>query len=751
MDAGTIPKICPFCGKQYRDPKLLPCFHILCRQCVSDLFVINIEQVKCPVEMCRRDILLENKDPDTLPDALPVYYRRDVESLKSKISKGETRCTLCWHSRQVSVEAVALCKSCNSICASCVSVHEREIQYHEVVSFLELSQTDTDHIHHDILRRQRSSSFTQQRIRCKDHKKEFAHLYCIDCSSFVCQTCISDKHGNHTCMAPESAAAECKRNLVEKMPNVRLVHKRLAGGLHDVQQTVISVEDQKTLLTSSIEHTFSRLTNILVRRKQDLVLKLSQISDEKLKNLQLQKIELEKISGEFMRLEHYIESTFEMSTDVELLRSFNFIQERSHEILQHGSRLEVQPVEAANMAIKNTGESQLRDLCQKNVSVILEQASPSSCSAEGNGLKRAETEKHAYFSVNVVDKNLKPCSSLQNVLVKLKCVDNDFVSLADIMMNSTRKYEVSYCPQFRGEHRVFIEVNGQSIPGSPYLVNVVKHPLKLGQSQGIICDVTGPRGIAINQAGNLVVTEWNGHKIVELDKIGRRIREFGEGQVNFPASITVGEDGSMYVCDGAGETSSVVKFSNRGGLIKKVGKEGTQNSCEFSNPRGVRVSPKNEIWVCDRDNHRIQVFDRNLNFIRIIDLQRFDMHLEHKPKPNDTAFDTAGNFFVADYANHCILCFGPSEEFLSSFAGNPSNSKILSGPECIVLDLNGYLYVSESGNHRISIFTLSGELVKTVGVLGRSEGELRFPMGIAVDKNGSVFVCELLNNRIQMF
>ena len=751
MDAHLIPEACPFCNKKYRDPKLLPCFHILCRDCVSDLSVKDREQVSCPVERCGREFIIENKDPENLPDALPVYYRRDVRSLKAKVEKGEAKCKVCFHSNHTTILAVAFCNTCYYLCKDCVHQHETDHRDHEIISFLELSQSDTDHMHHNILRRLRAKSFIQ-RVRCKDpnHTKELAEAFCLDCSTFTCRKCIDDKHADHRLTVVTRAVEECKTNLVEKMPNVRLVHKRLAGGVYDVQKARISIQDQQTELTSSVEHTFSRLTNVLLRRKQDLISKLSQISGDKLKRLQQQQIELEKMTAEFMRLEEYIENTIEMSTDVELLHGFKFLQDRSRDMLQKGSKLPVQPVEVANMAIKNTSEIHLRDLCQKHINVFVEQANPSSCTVEGSGLKSAETEKHAYLTVNVVDKNHKPCSCVQNVSVKLKCVENDFISSAEIVERNTSKYDATYCPQFRGKHELSVQVNGHSIPGSPYLVNVTKPPLRLGQSQGMIYDVTGPRGIAINQARNLVVSEWNGRKIVELDKFGRQVREFGEGQLNHPASVSIGGDGSMYVSDGAGESCCLVKYNKEGHFVKKIGKEG-RHFCEFSNPRGVRVSSSNEVWICDRDNHRLQIFNSDLGFLRSIDLRRIDLRLEHVPKPNDITFDKAGNFFVADFANHCILCFSQTGDYLFSFAGNSLSNQMLHGPECIAIDQAGFLYVTESGNHRISIFTLTGELVNTFGNLGRNEGELKFPMGIVVDENGSVFVCELLNNRIQMF
>ena len=755
MDSRSyIPEVCPFCTAPYRDPKVLPCFHILCRECARGLVVHGRKQVLCPVERCRKEFVIVNNDPESLPDALPVYYNRDLRSLKNKVETDKEYCRNCLQSKRITCNAVAVCKVCDFICKNCKEEHSsNKSRYadHECITFLELSNSDTDNMHHGILKRQRTRSFTQK-ARCADasHFKEPVRCYCLDCSEFVCSLCEEQTHSGHRLKELSEAARHCKQSLMDKLPNIRVVHKRVAGAAHDVRTAKSAVSDQKVVLMSSIEHAFSRLAKILERRKQEMISRLTAVTNQKTTKLREQHDELDRLSGEFERIEDYVHSTIHMSTDYELLHSYKFIEKEAHNSLQKGSKLPVQPVEVANMALKNSGESHLRELCSKHLNIFVEQANASSCSAEGSGLKTAETEKYAHFTVKVVDKNNKRCTNSQHVTAKLKCIENDFVSSTEMVESSPNKYEASYCPQFRGEHELTVLVNGNPIPGSPFLVNVTKPLLELGQSQGVIYDVTGPRGIALNKAGNLLVCEWNGHKIVELDKIGRQVQEIGGGEVHHPASIATATDGSIYITDAAGEKCCLVKYSSEGKLLKRIGQNGKKIG-EFANPRGVCIRANMDVWVCDRDNHRVQIFDTNLVFQHNLDLSQVDSNLQQKPKPNDITFDETGNFYITDFANHCILCFSASGEYQWNFSGDHNKKLVLHGPECITIDSAGFLFVTESGNHRVSIFKRTGELIKTFGGLGKNEGELKFPMGIIVDKNGSVFVAELLNNRIQMF
>ncbi len=753
MDArslSVIPEACPFCSERYRDPKVLPCFHILCRECARSLIIQGRDQVICPVERCRKEFTILNDDAENLPDALPVYYKRDLKSLKNKIETHEARCRICIQRKRIVCTAVAVCSSCNFLCKECIHEHKSQYPDHEIVSLLELSQSDSDVMHHGLLKRQRSRSFTQK-ARCSipSHFREPAQQYCLDCRIFVCAKC-EEVHSSHTLMEMQQAAQVCKQSLIDKIPNVRVVHKRVAGASRDVQITKTSIDDQEAVLRSSIEHAFTKLLKILDRRKQEMISRLSDISNEKIKRLRDQEDELTRLAAEFERLEQYIESTVNMSTDYELLHSYKFIEEQSHSTQQKGSKLPIQPVEAANIALKNSSESHLRDLSLKHLNIFVEQANASSCTAEGAGLKIAETEKFARFSIKVVDKNHEPCSWIQNVTATLKCVDNDFSLSTEIVESSTNTYEACYSPQFRGAHKLSVFVNGNPITGSPFSVDVTKPLIELGKSQGTMYGVTGPRGIVVNKLNNILVCEWNGHKIVEVDKLGRQICEFGKGEVHHPASIAVAEDGSMFITDAAGKECCLAKYGEDGHLLKKIGAEG-KKVCEFLNPRGVRIRENKEVWVCDRDNHRIQIFSLSLAFLRTFDISQIDSHLEQKPKPNDVIFNKSGNFYITDFGNHCILCFSASGDYRFSFSGNHTMNQILHGPECIATDRDENLYVTETGNHCVSIFKPTGELIRTFGTLGKNEGELKFPMGILVDKNGSVFVAELLNNRIQIF
>ena len=82
---------------------------------------------------------------------------------------------------------------------------------------------------------------------------------------------------------------------------------------------------------------------------------------------------------------------------------------------------------------------------------------------------------------------------------------------------------------------------------------------------------------------------------------------------NHPCDIAFSPSGDFYVADGYGN-SSVHRFSNEGKYISSFGSPGSGPG-QFKVPHSVRVSQDGRVYVCDRENDRVQVFNEEGEFI----------------------------------------------------------------------------------------------------------------------------------------
>lgn len=133
---------------------------------------------------------------------------------------------------------------------------------------------------------------------------------------------------------------------------------------------------------------------------------------------------------------------------------------------------------------------------------------------------------------------------------------------------------------------------------------------------------THPHGLRIDADDNLWTTDDGSHLVLKLDPSGNvllvlgRINTGAEANwlFNRPADVAFAKNGDIYVADGYGN-SRVVKFDRDGKYLKAWGKYGTGTG-EFNLPHTVAVDKEGRVYVGDRENQRIQIFDSEGNFIR---------------------------------------------------------------------------------------------------------------------------------------
>jgi peptidylamidoglycolate lyase len=132
-----------------------------------------------------------------------------------------------------------------------------------------------------------------------------------------------------------------------------------------------------------------------------------------------------------------------------------------------------------------------------------------------------------------------------------------------------------------------------------------------------------PHGITIDHANNVFLTDVGLHQVLKYSHAGKLLLALGEPRVgkwdathfNQPTDVAVRADGSFYVSDGY-VNSRVALFDKNGRWRQEWGKKGAGEG-EFSNPHGLSFVPgSTDVIVADRENARLQLFDRIGNFKR---------------------------------------------------------------------------------------------------------------------------------------
>ena len=154
---------------------------------------------------------------------------------------------------------------------------------------------------------------------------------------------------------------------------------------------------------------------------------------------------------------------------------------------------------------------------------------------------------------------------------------------------------------------------------------------------------------------------------------------------NRPTGVALSSSGEIYVSDGYGN-ARVHKFSPAGTLLFSWGEPGTAPG-QFRLPHSVFIDKREHVWVTDRENNRIQIFNSQGDFTS----QWTDLH-----RPTDIFIDNEGVVYVSELGLRVSL-FTIEGELLARWGCQRQNkdTDLFVAPHAIVVDSRGDIYVGE--------------------------------------------------------
>ncbi|MEM7016813.1 MAG: peptidyl-alpha-hydroxyglycine alpha-amidating lyase family protein [Pseudomonadota bacterium] len=277
----------------------------------------------------------------------------------------------------------------------------------------------------------------------------------------------------------------------------------------------------------------------------------------------------------------------------------------------------------------------------------------------------------------------------------------------------------------------FVEVAGVATDSQDrvYVFNRSEHPMIVFDADGNFLNAwgegmfTNPHGIYISPDDRVYCADNFDHTVRILSLDGELERTLGNkdqpsdsgfvagkspvlkgaGPFNGVTNIALSQAGDLYISDGYGN-SRVHKFTGDGDYEFSWGEPG-HGPGEFNLPHAIAIDKHDRIYVADRENSRIQVFNIDGTYIEAWD---------HVIRPDDLYIDAEENMYVAE---------------LGERAGKAPNTKI----------------EPHTPHARVSIMTLEGDVITQFGTDEPTEpGSFFAPHGIWADSKGDLYVGEVI-------
>jgi len=195
------------------------------------------------------------------------------------------------------------------------------------------------------------------------------------------------------------------------------------------------------------------------------------------------------------------------------------------------------------------------------------------------------------------------------------------------------------------------------------------------------------------------------------------VEEFSVGSFERATHIFAGKQGAIYVLDT--DQNRIFVFTDITQPPKSVGGFGW-SAGSFDKPTGIATDGIN-IYVSDYGNHRIQQFDRNLNYLSSFSTRDTSDAFSRFGYPLDVAMSELGDLFILDGENIRVLKFNPQQFFERSFGDINAGKGKLHNPIRLVVTTSR-IFIGEQT--RIVVFDYFGNYLKSIGdgVMSRLTG-----------------------------
>ena len=719
---------CSICLDYFKQPKLLPCFHVFCKSpCLEKLVTKDGHSLTCPT--CRHIVPLTEKGVAGLQSDFHIDHLFEIRDAFHKAKDdGDTNCDNC-----EDVKATGYCNDCGDfLCDECESAHKRVklSRNHTIVSLNELKDQVTSLV-----------PIKKAIPECPKHPENTLKMYCTTCSTLICTDCTVRFHKDHNYDLVVDVIDQHKEELVSSLGPLKKKLACVNQALTDFDKRATKINDQQKEIESDICQEIDEQQVLLAKRKVELENELEMLMQLKHKDLAAQRDPVEITQMKLSSCLEFAERALQTGSDGEVLEMKVSVLNKIEQLSTDFDSLILSPKIVADVELMLSGKESLQQACRS----FLEIDCGRSLSAEksnltGDGLKNATLREQKTIHFEPISENGHPFRGQFNLQAKLVHLKSNSTVKCEVNAQENSPYEISYCPVYRGKHELLITVNEVLVKGSPFSVAVVG----LGKPIRVIQGLRKPRGVVVNSKNQLVVVDGNRTCVSVLTPEGDRIQSFGQLRNAF--GVTVDQDDNVYVIEQS--RCSVSKFSAEGVLLATTGKKGRGN-LEFNNPLDISYNRGDKnLYVIDMGNKRIQVLTTDLTFVGNFG-SRGSGDGEFM-SPVCAAFDSANNIYVTDLVNRRIQVFDIDGHFLRNFSYKV-NGLAQYLPFAIAIDSNDTVYVSDAIFNRMTAFTPDGVVLTTFGGPKSKEGWFDKFGGFCIDRNDSIIASDCPHNRLQIF
>ncbi|EDO27124.1 predicted protein, partial [Nematostella vectensis] len=250
---------CPICLERFKDPRVLPCLHTFCYECLVGLASRYKTEGKWPCPQCKMVVQVSPAEVSSLKVNFLMNTLLSVVTNGSKSAK--PHCQMCTSQDH----AKGGCTDCGElVCEACIASHKRmrATQHHHIASLDEVLN---------------GGFIIKQPLYCLKHKGEVIKLFCDTCDCLICKDCLIVDHKGHDYNFTDFVA-DREKKIIKAMRKVELKKhsmNEVVDQFIDKQITVL--QNLRIRLKTEIQLVFQKDSNQLTAKEIDLTARIEHV------------------------------------------------------------------------------------------------------------------------------------------------------------------------------------------------------------------------------------------------------------------------------------------------------------------------------------------------------------------------------------------------------------------------------------------------------------------------------------------
>ncbi|XP_061193136.1 E3 ubiquitin-protein ligase TRIM71-like [Saccostrea echinata] len=654
---------CSSCCHDYQNPRLLPCLHSLCEDCIQKLprqITAPAENTKSSENIPNGEVLQQFSCPVcvssiSLPEEGGSMFQsnafiQDLCILYKYKHDTDRQCDYCKFAGKT-VDAVSLCLNCHDdMCGDCQEAHHKTkiTRNHKVVPYEQIRNGLYDH---DIRE--------YQTLKCNEHENNSLTSFCTDCEMLNCPQCQTSQHGGHNIIDFENALPKYSKQIKGLIASIRTRLPSIQNYCQFLENYSENLEQTKQQLLTNTQTQADSLHSLIDECKNKLQQEITEACEtemdqakEKLNNLQIASTSLHNNA-------HFL-----------------------NRLMTHGKPEEILVMH--------------REITTRLTQLIKMQLDGLTAKLKIGFIPGANTEQNVQTLFGKLSNDKVPIGKSESAQLS-----GGELKITSVLPNvkSTAEFLLSFDSEGTDENRD-IWPTGMAVTKKDNIAIVDRDnkKIKIFDSVGkLLKEFTGqndnkigiPFDVTALENDSIAVTDYEKENVKVFTQDGNHVLTIS-GFFKHPRGITTNSKGEILVVD-CRQQRITVHDPKSGNLIKTIEALDQKGNRILVDPFYIATTHEDNILVTDTAAPNIKVFNMEGRFIA--EYGTYGIKEQQILQPFGICVDEYGYIFVADNQNHRIHLLNPDGK-LNKFLLTKANS--IWHPMAVGISKKGFFMVSEA-------------------------------------------------------